>query len=139
MKEHGRLLTLKQQLLEQLDDDVLEESLLCLFQLKEFEPLKSTTDLDETLSNLNSHDAIKAMDLRQSNMIFVDFKMIQCGAQTIEKYFDLIRDSLLAKDGIVGANEKSDFHNTIKEIFSDEGKEKMHNDYLISQIEPPTY
>ena len=62
MKEHGRLLTLKQQLLEQLDDDVLEEPLLCLFQLKEFEPLKSTTDLDETLSNLNSHDAIKAMD-----------------------------------------------------------------------------
>lgn len=72
-------------------------------------------------------------------MIFVDFKMIQCGAQTIEKYFDLIRDSLLSKDGIVGANEKNDFHNTIKEIFSDEGKEKMHNDYLISQIEPPTF
>lgn len=31
MNEHGRLLTMKQQLLELLDDEVLEESLLCLF------------------------------------------------------------------------------------------------------------
>ena len=107
MKEHGRLLTLKQQFLEQLDEEVLEEPFLCLFQLKEFEPLKS--DIDATLDNLVSHDAVRAMDLRQSNMIFEDFKMIQCGGQTVEKYFDKIRDSLLSKDGLVKADQKEEF------------------------------
>jgi hypothetical protein len=58
-------------------------------------------------------------------MIFEDFKMIQCGGETIEKYFDLIRDSLLSKDGIVKSNQKDDFHKTVKEIFSEEGREKM--------------
>jgi hypothetical protein len=88
---------------------VLEEPLLCLFQLKEFEPLKSASDIDATLDNLSSHDAVRAMDVRQSNMIFEDFKMIQCGGQTIEKYFDVIRDSLLSKNGLVKDNQKDDF------------------------------
>ena len=42
-------------------------------------------------------------------MIFEDFKMIQCGGQTVEKYFDKIRDSLLSKDGLVKADQKEEF------------------------------
>lgn len=80
MKEHGRLIALKERLVSLLGpEDKMDTKTLSLFQLNDF----NCKDLDATATfgqqvdsiNISSNDAVKAMDLRQRSMLFPNCKM----------------------------------------------------------------
>lgn len=67
MKEHGRLLVLKERLVKIIgNNDKLDIKTLALFQLKDF--CRNYSDIEERMQNdlksfkITSNDAIKAMD-----------------------------------------------------------------------------
>lgn len=58
---------------------------------------------------ITSKDAIKAMDYRQKNMFFPRAKLIEEGGDNIDDDLDVMRASLLSKDGIVSQEAQKDF------------------------------
>ena len=54
------------------------------------------------------------MDLRQQNMIFPKAKLIEEGGCNIDDQIDVMREAVLKKDGIVGAEAQEDFRYFVK-------------------------
>ena len=61
-----------------------------------------------------SKQAVQAMDLRQQNMIFPKAKLIEEGGCNIDDQIDVMREAILKKDGIVGAEAQEDFRYFVK-------------------------
>lgn len=99
MREHGRLLALKEKLVSIVDEqDPLSINTLSLFQLKD---LRCPNIDPKCMDDVTTDQVIKGIDVRQQDMVFQDALLIKSGGSTVEKHIDVIREALINKDGLV--------------------------------------
>lgn len=125
MREHGRLLLLKEKLVGLAGSkEKVDTQLLSLFQLKDFcrnDPAIQK-ELEEKIRAgkefTTSGQIIKAIDYRQSQMVFPNAKLIQEGGDNIDGSIDSVREAILAKQGIVDESSQEDFRFFVKNCMS---------------------
>ena len=123
MKEHGRLLVLKELLVKLIGfHDKPDIKTLALFQLKDI--CRCDAEMDESMKKdiravkITSKEAIRAMDYRQANMIYPKAKLVQEGGENIDDDIDGMREAILKKEGIVSKEAEQDFHFFVKNCMS---------------------
>ena len=115
LKCHGHLIALKQLLVKYLIDDEhkLNYNELALFQLKDF----CWNDInrydvfmqDPRSIEITIEEAVKAMDYRQSQMVFPYAQYMYAGRDNIDRYIDRIREALLKRSDIVSPENQPEF------------------------------
>jgi hypothetical protein len=114
MKEHGRLLLLKEKLMSYVpQSEKYNLKRLAQFQLKDF--TRGNTEIESGLGSgeeisISSESAIDAMDYRQQVLCFPKAKLMQHGHDRIDEYVDKMKNGILNKDGIVPKEDKQNFN-----------------------------
>lgn len=142
MTEHGRLLTLKEQLISLVDaSEDISVKTLGMFQIKDFcaidleleraltggseSTAKDISDamdelddeiLDEVIENVDftPKQAGKAIKARQEQMVFPEGKAIPLGASNVVDMLPTISEAIQKKDGLVGPDETQFFRGAMK-------------------------